>query len=327
MEAVAAAARLSLERAPAPGESQLEKVKESRSRRRRGRRGARAHRAGHPRRSAARLVALALELRRRRGSSAKTRPRAFSRRSSPTRRDELQVAVEGLRELARDPPGILVQGGLAAALEALAGRSPIPVTVETHAGSAVAESRGRRLLRRLGGARERRKARRRSQSVHPRDRDGRTLVIEVGTTGSAARPPRRRAAGLADRVEAQGGRLRSSARRRHASGGRSRAGRDRRRLRAPARGLAFSRTAGSTSWRGRRTPTSTASGTPLQARRRDRGRAGSPTHGQGRAGCRRDSRGRPRSPCSCSRGDRGGACGAALQRAAGGFRVPAEGRA
>jgi signal transduction histidine kinase len=76
------------------------------------------------------LVAIALELRgaeRRMGSEL-----------DPTVRDlltstvnRLQTAVEELRELAHGiHPTILVEGGLAAALDTLAARSPLPVTVE-----------------------------------------------------------------------------------------------------------------------------------------------------------------------------------------------------
>jgi signal transduction histidine kinase len=77
-----------------------------------------------------RLVALALELRsaqRRLGDGAD--PELDLLLASTA--DQLQVAVEELRELARGiHPAVLTESGLAAALEALAARLPIPVSVE-----------------------------------------------------------------------------------------------------------------------------------------------------------------------------------------------------
>ena len=77
-----------------------------------------------------RLVAIALELRgaqRRMGGDLDPARRAAARRRTV---DDLQVAVEELRELAHGiHPTILAEGGLAAALDTLAARSPLPVTV------------------------------------------------------------------------------------------------------------------------------------------------------------------------------------------------------
>jgi signal transduction histidine kinase len=134
VEAVAAAARLALQNARLHAEvsSQLEKVKESRSRlvaaaddeRRRIERD--IHDGAQQR-----LVALALELRsaqRRLGDGAD--PELDQLLASTA--DQLQVAVEELRELARGiHPAVLTESGLAAALEALATRLPLPVSVET----------------------------------------------------------------------------------------------------------------------------------------------------------------------------------------------------
>jgi signal transduction histidine kinase len=133
LEAVAAAARLALVNARLAAEvnAQLEKVKESRSRlvaaaddeRRRIERD--IHDGAQQR-----LVALALELRsaqRRLGDGAD--PELDLLLASTA--DQLQVAVEELRELARGiHPAVLTESGLAAALEALANRLPIPVSVE-----------------------------------------------------------------------------------------------------------------------------------------------------------------------------------------------------
>ena len=75
-----------------------------------------------------RLVSLSLSL------------RLASRRSRPTRRagavlesarEELALALDELRELARGiHPAILTDRGLVAALESLGGRSPVPVEIE-----------------------------------------------------------------------------------------------------------------------------------------------------------------------------------------------------
>ena len=133
VEAVAAAARLALVNARLHAEvrSQLETVKESRARIvERCRRGAAAHRARSARRRAA--------------ASRRARPRTAKRATADRARratrhrpalsstaDELQVAVDELRALAQGiHPGTLTQGGLRSALEALAARMPLPVTVE-----------------------------------------------------------------------------------------------------------------------------------------------------------------------------------------------------
>jgi len=77
-----------------------------------------------------RLVAIALELRsaqRRMGGGLDPAVEQLL----TTTVDDLQVAVEELRELAHGiHPTILAEGGLAAALDTLASRSPVPVTVD-----------------------------------------------------------------------------------------------------------------------------------------------------------------------------------------------------
>ncbi|MGH3078619.1 MAG: sensor histidine kinase [Gaiellaceae bacterium] len=213
VEAVAAAARLSLQNARLHAEvsAQLEKVKESRSRivaaadeeRRRIERD--IHDGAQQR-----LVALALELRsaqRRLGEDVDPELEALLESTA----DELQVAVEELRELAQGiHPGVLVQGGLAAALEALAGRSPVPVTVESTQDRLAPEVEGTayfvasealaNVVKHSGATKARIRA------THANG----TLVVEVEDDGVGGAASRNGSGlrGLADRVEAQGGSLR-----------------------------------------------------------------------------------------------------------------------
>jgi signal transduction histidine kinase len=213
VEAVAAAARLSLQNARLHAEvsAQLEKVKESRSRivaaadeeRRRIERD--IHDGAQQR-----LVALALELRsaqRRLGEDVDPELQALLESTA----DELQVAVDELRELAQGiHPGVLVQGGLAAALEALAGRSPVPVTVESTQDRLAPEVEGTayfvasealaNVVKHSGATKARIRA------THANG----TLVVEVEDDGVGGAASRNGSGlrGLADRVEAQGGSLR-----------------------------------------------------------------------------------------------------------------------
>ena len=213
VEAVAAAARLSLQNARLHAEvsAQLEKVKESRSRivaaaddeRRRIERD--IHDGAQQR-----LVALALELKSaQRKLGGDVDPELDALLASAA--DELQVAVDELRELAQGiHPGILVQGGLAAALEALAGRSPIPVTVESTQDRLAPEVEGTayfvasealaNVVKHAGAAKA---------FIRATRADG-TLVIEVEDDGVGGAASRNGSGlrGLADRVEAQGGSLR-----------------------------------------------------------------------------------------------------------------------
>ncbi len=212
VEAVAAAARLSLQNARLHAEvsAQLEKVKESRSRivaaadeeRRRIERD--IHDGAQQR-----LVALALELKsaqRKLGEDVDPELEALLVSAA----DELQVAVDELRELAQGiHPGVLVQGGLAAALEALAGRSPVPVTVEAIQERLPAEVEGTayfvasealaNVVKHAGAT----KASIRATRVNG------TLVVEVEDDGIGGAASRNGSGlrGLADRVEAQGGSL------------------------------------------------------------------------------------------------------------------------
>ena len=213
VEGVAAAARLALQNARLHAEvsAQLAKVKESRSRivaaadeeRRRIERD--IHDGAQQR-----LVALALELRsaqRRLGEDVDPELEGILESAA----DELQVAVEELRELAHGiHPGILVQGGLAAALESLASRSPIPVTVDATQerlppeveGTAyfVASEALANVVKHAGATKAEIRA----------TRENETFVIEIADDGVGGASTRDGSGlrGLADRVEAQGGRLR-----------------------------------------------------------------------------------------------------------------------
>ena len=213
VEGVAAAARLALQNARLHAEvsAQLEKVKESRTRivtaadeeRRRIERD--IHDGAQQR-----LVALALELRsaqRRMGEDLDPELEGLLMSAA----EELQVAVEELRELAQGiHPGILVQGGLAAALESLAGRSPIPVSVdatqerfspEIEATAYFVASESLANVAKHAGA---------SRAAIRASHVGELLVVEISDdgVGGAAAQNGSGLRGLADRVEALGGRLR-----------------------------------------------------------------------------------------------------------------------
>ena len=137
VEGVAAAARLALENARLQAETQrqLTEVRESRQRivaaqdeeRRRIERN--LHDGAQQR-----LVALALELRlaqRRLGGTGDPDVERLLASSV----DELQAAVGDLRELARGVhPAVLTEEGLAAALEVLVARTPVPVRLEASEG-------------------------------------------------------------------------------------------------------------------------------------------------------------------------------------------------
>ncbi len=213
LQAAGAAARLALENARlhADMRAQLVKVRESRVRivaaadeeRRRIERD--LHDGAQQR-----LVALALELRsahRRFGGDADG---AVDRLLGATV-DELLAAVEELRELARGVhPAILTEDGLAAALESLAGRTPIPVDlvvsavrlrpeVEATAYFLACEALAN-VVKHAGAS---------NVALRAQVRDG-VLVVEVRDdgTGGAQADAGSGLSGLADRVEALGGRLR-----------------------------------------------------------------------------------------------------------------------
>jgi signal transduction histidine kinase len=211
VEAVAAAARLALVNARLHAEvrAQLETVQESRARivaaadeeRRRIERD--LHDGAQQR-----LVALALELRsaeRQLGTSGAELERLLSSTA-----DELQVAVEELRSLAQGiHPGILTQGGLAHALEELAARAPLPVTVDATperfppeieaTAYFVACEALTNVVKHAGASKA---------SIDARRANG-LLVIEIADNGAggAQQSGGSGLRGLADRVEARGGRL------------------------------------------------------------------------------------------------------------------------
>jgi len=154
-------------------------------------------------------VALALELRsaqRRLGDDVDPELEALL----STAADELQVAVDELRELAQGiHPGVLVQGGLAAALESLAGRSPIPVTVDATQERFAPEIEGTAYFIATEGLAN---VVKHSGASHAAIRavhlDGRLVVeVEDDGVGGAAERNGSGLRGLVDRVEAQGGRL------------------------------------------------------------------------------------------------------------------------
>jgi signal transduction histidine kinase len=213
LRASGAAARLALENARLQAEmrAQLAEVQESRARivtaadeeRRRIERD--LHDGAQQR-----LVALALELRtaqRRLGDRADPELEAILAEAV----GELQAAVDELRELARGVhPAILTEDGLAAALESLSSRTPVPVSlkvsderlppqVEATAYFVACEALAN-VVKHAGAS---------SATVTAVRRNG-LLVIEVEDdgVGGAHADGGSGLRGLADRVEALGGRLR-----------------------------------------------------------------------------------------------------------------------
>jgi len=213
VEGVGAAARLSLENARLQAELrvQLKNVEESR---------ARIVAAGDEQRrrierdlhdgSQQRLVAIALALR--------TAQRRHGRKLDPdverllaTTVDGLQVAVEELRELASGiHPTILAEGGLVAALDSLAGRSSLPVEVDaTHERFLPDVEAAAYFVACEALANVVKHAHASVVTIVARRVSGR-LMIEVADDGigGAQLDEGSGLRGLADRVEARGGRLR-----------------------------------------------------------------------------------------------------------------------
>jgi signal transduction histidine kinase len=213
VEAVAAAARLALQNARLAAEvnAQLEKVKESRSRlvaaaddeRRRIERD--IHDGAQQR-----LVALALELRsaqRRLGDGAD--PELDELLTSTA--DQLQVAVEELRELARGiHPAVLTESGLAAALEALASRLRLPVTVEANVDRLPADIEATAYFVASEALQNVVKHSRATKARVSASHVNGILVVQVvdDGVGGAKTNGGSGLRGLTDRVEAQGGRVR-----------------------------------------------------------------------------------------------------------------------
>jgi signal transduction histidine kinase len=155
-----------------------------------------------------RLVAIALEIKR----AQRDQEDPNVDRLLESLADELQVAVEELREIARGiHPGILTQGSLAVALDSLASRAPIPVSVEAEVEllpnevEAVAYFVVSEALTNIA-----KHAHASAASVTASVVNG-NLVIEVrdnGMGGARTDGDGTGLRGLADRVEAHGGRLR-----------------------------------------------------------------------------------------------------------------------
>jgi signal transduction histidine kinase len=212
MRSAAAAARITLENARLHAETRarLAQVQESRARlvsaadeeRRRIERD--IHDGAQQR-----LVALGLQLRsaqRRLGPAADPEVE----RMIDATVDELQVAVNELRELARGVhPAILTEDGLGAALESLAARTPFPVELETFdervpapveaAAYFVASEALANVSKHAHASRAHVMARRRDGTVE--------IVVEDDGVGGARAEQGSGLGGLADRVEALGGKL------------------------------------------------------------------------------------------------------------------------
>ena len=156
-----------------------------------------------------RLVALALQLR--------SAQRQLGNRSDPEidrllaeAVGELQVAVEELRELARGVhPAILTEDGLGAALESLAGRTPLPVELDVTDGRLPPQIEATAYFvacEALANVVKHAHASR--AAVSARRRNGLLVVeIEDDGVGGARAANGSGLSGLADRVEALGGRL------------------------------------------------------------------------------------------------------------------------
>ncbi len=157
-----------------------------------------------------RLVALGLQLRsaqRRLGDDVDPEVEALLDAAV----DELQVAVDELRELARGVhPAILTEEGLAAALESLASRTPFPVSLEVLEGRFPPQVEATAYFVTCEGlANVAKHAEASKAAVTVARRDG-VLTIEVSDDGIGGALPVNGSglSGLADRVEALGGKLR-----------------------------------------------------------------------------------------------------------------------
>jgi signal transduction histidine kinase len=214
VEAAGAAARLALHNArlQADVRAQLGKVQESRRRivtagdeqRRRIERD--LHDGAQQR-----LVALALELRlAQRELGGNLDPQV--ERILTEAVDQLQVAVEELRELARGVhPAVLTEEGLGGALESLASRTPLPVRIESAPGARLPPEieAAAYFVACEAIANAVKHSRATGIRVNTNRRDGR-LVIEVEDDGigGARENGGSGLRGLVDRVEAHGGTLR-----------------------------------------------------------------------------------------------------------------------
>jgi signal transduction histidine kinase len=156
-----------------------------------------------------RLVALALELR---GAQRRLGDRADPELDSVLAEavDELKVAVDELRELARGVhPAILTEDGLAAALESLVSRTPFPVSLEVSEGRFPAQVEATAYFVACEALANIVKHARASRAlVTAVTRNGLLVVrVEDDGVGGAHADGGTGLRGLADRVEALGGRL------------------------------------------------------------------------------------------------------------------------
>jgi signal transduction histidine kinase len=212
VNAAGAAARLALENARLHAETraQLEEVRRSRTRivaaadeeRRRIERD--IHDGAQQR-----LVSLGLELRLAHRRLGNTPDPEFDRLLTATV-EELKVAVEELRELARGVhPAILTEDGLAAALESLISRTPISVDLEADEGRLPTQVEATAYFVACEAlANTVKHAEASSAKVRAHRRNG-LLVVEVedNGVGGAQAVNGSGLRGLADRVEALGGKL------------------------------------------------------------------------------------------------------------------------
>ena len=156
-----------------------------------------------------RLVALALQLRSAQRELGHTADPEVDRLLAEAV-DELQVAVEELRELARGVhPAILTEDGLAAALESLTSRAPIPVALDVSEGRLPAQVEATAYFvacEALANVVKHAQASKATVSAHRRNG---VLVVEVEDDGVGGAHAENGSGlrGLADRVEALGGRF------------------------------------------------------------------------------------------------------------------------
>jgi signal transduction histidine kinase len=123
---------------------------------------------------------------------------------------ELQRALEDLRELAHGVhPSVLTQNGLAAALESLAARTPVPVDIaQAPSGRLPAPVEAAAYFVACEGLANAVKHAKASRITISAFRQNGRLVVEVADDGvGGADSSGSGLRGLADRLEAQGGRL------------------------------------------------------------------------------------------------------------------------
>ena len=125
--------------------------------------------------------------------------------------DELKVAVKELRELARGVhPAILTEDGLAAALESLISRTPFPVELKADEGRLPSQVEATAYFLACEALANCVKHAAASRAKIRAQRHNGLLVVEIEDDGVGGANPSNGSGlrGLADRVEALGGRLR-----------------------------------------------------------------------------------------------------------------------